>query len=72
MQTPKTKREVRDALGLPNDAALARWFEVSRAAVAQWPEDGELPRLRLLEFHQRRPELAVASASTDPEVQDVA
>lgn len=57
MSPTLTKKQVREALGLRTDAALADWFEVSRAAVAQWTEDEPLPRLRQLEACQRRPDL---------------
>lgn len=57
MNEPTTKREVRTALGLTTDAALADLFEISRAAVAQWPEDQPIPQLRLLTLRVKRPEI---------------
>lgn len=46
-----TKKFVREQLGLENDAALARLFKVSRAAVAQWEEDKPLPETRRIWLH---------------------
>lgn len=59
-----SKRALRNALGLENDAALARWFEISQAAVSQWPEDEDIPRQRAMEAALRRPDLF---GSTEPE-----
>ncbi|MEJ2790109.1 MULTISPECIES: hypothetical protein [unclassified Pseudoxanthomonas] len=46
-----TKKFVRERLGLESDAALARMFNVSRAAVAQWGEDDPLPEPRRTWLH---------------------
>lgn len=54
---PITKMQLRRLLGLKSDAALARYFSISTAAVAQWPEDGQVPERRLLQAMTRSPEL---------------
>ncbi|MCD9097066.1 hypothetical protein [Luteimonas fraxinea] len=50
-----TKRQVRKALG--HDAAVARFFEISTAAVAQWDLDKPIPALRVLQAMAKRPDL---------------
>lgn len=57
MTQPMTKRAVRTALGFETDAALADLFGISRAAIAQWPEDKPIPVLRQLQLPQLRPDL---------------
>lgn len=57
MSNPLTKAEARDILGLPNDAALAAFFGVTRSAVSLWPEAGPIPELRQLQAERKRPEL---------------
>lgn len=52
-----SKRDLRDALELDSDAALARWFEISQAAVSQWPEDGDIPEKRAMQAALKRPDL---------------
>lgn len=52
-----TKRAVREALGLKNDAALAAFFKTTRSAIHQWPEDAPIPQNRQWEFQARRPAL---------------
>ncbi len=49
-----TKREVRKALGFHLDAELADLFQISRAAIAQWPEDAPIPNQRWLELQLRQ------------------
>lgn len=55
MTNPLTKAQLRAALG--SDAAIAVFFEISRAAVAQWSEDGPIPELRQLQAERKRPDL---------------
>ena len=50
-----TKRAVREALDLNTDAALAAFFNTTRSAVHQWPEDAPIPRARQWELQARRP-----------------
>lgn len=52
-----SKKTLRDALELDNDAELARWFDISQAAVSQWPEDGNIPEKRAMQAVLRRPDL---------------
>ncbi len=56
MKSQITKRQLRSLLGLKNDAALAKYFPVSTAAVAQWSEDEPVPERRLLQAITRNPE----------------
>lgn len=49
-----TKAWLRAELG--SDAATARFFGISSAAVAQWPEDAPIPELRQLQAERKRPE----------------
>lgn len=56
MSLTLTKRELRDRLGLKSDAALAAYFPVTRAAVAQWGEEEPVPVRRLMEAVIRNPE----------------
>lgn len=67
MNTSITKRELRRALGETTDAALARFFDISTAAVAQWPEDRPIPERRALFAALKRPELfgALGPAAND-------
>lgn len=51
-----TKKNVREALELKTDAALARYLNVSRAAVAQWPEDEPIPEARQNWLRLHRPD----------------
>lgn len=53
MKMPPTKREVRAVLGFRFDSELAGLFDISRSAVAQWPEDKPIPRERWLELQLR-------------------
>lgn len=52
-----TKREVKLALGIESDAALARQFtpEIGRWAVGQWPDDKPIPARRQWELRARFP-----------------
>lgn len=52
-----TKRQVRDALGQGSDASVARFFEISTAAVAQWGLDAPIPARRALQAVVKRPDL---------------
>lgn len=52
-----TKRQVRDALGQGSDASVARFFEISTAAVAQWGLDSPIPARRALQAVVKRPDL---------------
>jgi hypothetical protein len=52
-----SKKDLRDRLGFESDADLARWFDISQAAVSQWPEQGAIPRQRALEAVVKRPDL---------------
>ena len=56
MSIQLTKAQLRDALGA-TDAGLADFFGITRAAVAQWPDDEPVPELRQLQARQRRPDL---------------
>jgi len=55
MNLTLTKRQVRNALG--HDAAVARFFAISTAAVAQWELDKPIPALRVLQAMAKRPDL---------------
>lgn len=57
MTKPMTKNLVRAALGLETDAALADLLGVTRAAVAQWPEDEPIPEKRQWQLRAIRPGL---------------
>lgn len=50
-----TKKQLREALGYENDNEVAAFFEISPSAVCQWPEDGPVPELRLLQAAYKRP-----------------
>jgi len=41
-----TKRQVKRALGIKTDAALARLFGIGRSAVDQWADDEPIPDAR--------------------------
>ena len=56
MSTQFTKAQLRTALEV-TDAGLADFFGITRAAVAQWPEEEPIPELRQLQARQRRPDL---------------
>jgi hypothetical protein len=58
-----TKSAVRTALGLKKDVQLAKFFEVSRAAVALWKDDEPIPELRQLQLRARRPDLFINGKS---------
>lgn len=51
-----SKKALRERLGIQTDAELARFFGISRSAVYQWPEDEELPELRVLQAFRKRPD----------------
>jgi hypothetical protein len=51
-----TKREVAKALGVESDAAVARYFGISRSAVTQWG-DSPIPEVRVLQLQLNAPEL---------------
>ena len=52
-----TKNQAKERLGFTTDAELARFFEIGRWAVGQWPDDEPIPELRQLQLQQRRPDL---------------
>jgi len=52
-----TKTAVRAALGLETDAALADLLGVTRAAVAQWPDDQPIPEKRRWQLIALRPSI---------------
>ena len=52
-----TKRAVKKALDLDTDADLARFFEIGRWAVGQWPDDEPIPDGRQWELRAKRPDL---------------
>lgn len=56
MSSPPSKQVLREQLGFASDAELARYFGISTSAVAQWPEDQPVPKLRWLEVLTRRPQ----------------
>lgn len=66
MKTAPTKREVREALGFQFDSELAGLFEISRAAVSQWPEDAAIPRERWLELQLRHGDRVASLGGTTP------
>lgn len=45
-----TKRTVKAALGLTHDSELAALFDITAAAVNQWPDDRPIPDLRQLQL----------------------
>lgn len=49
-----TKRDVAEALGIETDAALARYFGITRSAVTQWGDD-PIPEVRVLQLQVRDP-----------------
>lgn len=53
MNTPITKRQARELLRVDSDAEMARVFNVTRSAVAQWPLDEPLPDKRQLQLAAR-------------------
>ena len=55
MDIALTKAQLRTALG--SDAAVAAFFGISRAAVAQWGDHDPVPELRQLQAQQKRPDL---------------
>jgi hypothetical protein len=62
MSNPLSKRSLRETLGFKTDAELARFFEITGAAVAQWPEDRPVPPLRLLQAQLKKPEAFTESS----------
>lgn len=52
-----TKAKAKKLLELETDADLARFFDIGRWAVGQWPEDEPIPELRELQLRARRPDL---------------
>ncbi len=75
METTITKRQLRERLGLKNDAALADFLEITRSAVYQWDEDSAVPELRVLQAFRRRPaafpEFGVSAANDPAQVDGV-
>ncbi|MDC7806402.1 hypothetical protein PQS31_06135 [Luteimonas sp BLCC-B24] len=70
MNLSLTKRQVRDALGQNTDASVARFFEISTAAVAQWELDRPIPARRVLQAVVKRPDLfgAIAEPAANDDV----
>lgn len=53
-----TKTEAKKLLGFKSDAQLARLFEISRAAVNQWPANEAIPELQYMRLrYELKPEL---------------
>lgn len=57
MSTQLTKRQLKDRLEFTTDAQVAEFFNVTPAAVCQWPEDAALPQLRVLQAERKRPDI---------------
>ncbi len=70
MSEPITKRTLRERLGLKSDAELAAYYQITRAAVAQWGEEDPVPELRLFQAMKRDPmafkEILHASGALPP------
>ena len=45
-----TKTQVKKALGITTDTALADFFNVSKQLVGRYPDDKPMPRVRQLEL----------------------
>lgn len=58
-----TKRMIREAVG-GRDVDVARFFGVTRGAVAQWGEDDPLPEGRQWQARAKRPDLFPAPDET--------
>lgn len=56
-----TKAQLREKLG-KTDAELARMFDITRSAVAQWRDDEPIPQPRQWQLQALRPELFNACA----------
>lgn len=53
-----TKAEIKKRLGFETDAALAALFGISQAAVSQWPEEQQIPRMRWMQLrYELRPDV---------------
>jgi DNA-binding transcriptional regulator YdaS (Cro superfamily) len=66
-----TKRQLRTALNLETDSALAVFFGISPSAVSQWPLDEPIPMLRALQAEVKRPDV-FATGSRPPSDQEEA
>jgi hypothetical protein len=58
-----TKAQAKKLLEVETDADLARFFEIGRWAVGQWPENEPMPELRQLQLRARRPDLFTKKAA---------
>jgi DNA-binding transcriptional regulator YiaG len=55
--TPVTKAQILKLLGM-NQSGLARLLNISRSAVAQWPDDAPIPEKQELRLrHELRPDI---------------
>jgi hypothetical protein len=52
-----TKRAVKVALDCRTDADLARFFDIGRWAVGQWPDEAPIPDARQWQLRAKRPDL---------------
>lgn len=52
-----TKRQLRRALGVEVDSAVAEFFGISASAVSQWGDDEPLPEKRQLQLALHHPDL---------------
>jgi hypothetical protein len=57
MTSRLTKSQLRSKLDLTSDAALADFFGITRAAIAQWADDKPIPELRQLQAERLRPDV---------------
>jgi hypothetical protein len=62
-----TKRNVKDLLGIGNDAALSRYFNLTRGAAFFWEDDEPIPEAHQLTLLKRRPDLAAKFFNASPE-----
>ena len=60
-----TKRAVKEALGIETDAELARFFDIGRWAVGQWPDDKPIPEGRQWQARALRPDLFGAAGKVE-------
>lgn len=58
-----TKRAVKEALGIPRDTDLARFFGTTKQAVSRWSEDEPIPEGRQWQVRAKRPDLFSESPS---------
>ena len=65
-----TKRQLRDALEIDTDSALAEFFGISPSAVSQWAMDEPIPMLRALQATVKRPGLFGRNDPVDQQSDD--